>query len=133
MKSFIIAWFVAFGVVAMLASGVTYYVASRPAPPVNRVGNTDSSRSAEADSGPFSEAEAIDVVSRRLPSTASASRLRNELQRSATVTYHSFRHWRVCIDDACWVAHGPGRYAEPENDAARRHEGLPPASPTRAR
>jgi len=23
---------------------------------------------------------------------------------------------------ACWIAHGPGRYAEPENDAARQIE-----------
>jgi hypothetical protein len=48
--------------------------------------------------------------------------LRRELRDSATVTYYSPAHWRVCMGNACWIAHGPGRYAEPENDEARHLE-----------
>jgi hypothetical protein len=73
-------------------------------------------------SGPFSEADAVDVVSRRFSGSGADDAFRRELQSSATVTYHSAQHWRVCYDSACWVAHGPGRYAEPENDAALQRE-----------
>jgi multidrug efflux pump subunit AcrB len=124
MKSFLIAWLVAFGLVAVIATGVSWFVARVPQPaPVGRtVRPADAS---EAETGPFSEADAVAVVARRLPSNASGNQLRRALEGSATVTYHSPRHWRVCYDGACWVAHGPGRYAEPENDAARRREARP--------
>ena len=124
MKSFLIAWLVAFGLVAVIATGVTWFVgrAPQPAPTGRQVPSTDAS---EAESGPFSEADAVQVVSRRLPATDSGDQLRRALQGSAKVTYHSPRHWRVCYDSACWVAHGPGRYAEPENDAAQQREARP--------
>jgi hypothetical protein len=76
-------------------------------------------------SGPFAEADAIEIVARRLPARGNGDALRRELAGSATVTYHSAQHWRVCYDGACWVAHGPGRYAEPENDAALQREARP--------
>ena len=127
MKSFLIAWFVAFALVTVIASGVTWFVARapQPAPTGRQVPPTDGS---EGESGPFSEADAVFVVSRRLPTTDSGAQFLQALQGSATVTYHSPQHWRVCYDSACWVAHGPGRYAEPENDAAQQREARP-ASP----
>ena len=96
--------------------------APQPAPPGRPVSPAEAS---EAETGPFSEADAVGVVSRRLPSSDSGNQLRRALQGSATVTYHSAQHWRVCYDSACWVAHGPGRYAEPENDEARQREAQP--------
>jgi hypothetical protein len=124
MKSFLVAWLIAFGLVAAVAAGVSWFVGRAPDPPP--VGRPVSvSESSEAEAGPFTEADAVQVVSRRLPTTASGDRVRNELLSGATVTYHSAMHWRVCHDDACWVAHGQGRYAEPENDAARLHEARP--------
>lgn len=124
MKSFLIAWFVAFGLVAVIATGVSWYVgpAPQPAPTGRSITSTEAS---QAQTGPFTEADAVDVVSRRLPTTDSGEQLRRELQGSATVTSHSPQHWRVCYDSACWVAHGSGRYAEPENDAAQQREARP--------
>lgn len=124
MKSFLIAWLVAFGLVAVIATGVSWFVgrAPEPAPAGRQVTATDAS---EPDSGPFSEADAVAVVSRRLPTNDSGDQLRRALLGSATVTYYSPQHWRVCYDSACWVAHGPGRYAEPENDAAQQREARP--------
>lgn len=124
MKSFLIAWIVAFGLVAVIATGVSWYVgrAPQPAPTGRQITSTDGS---EAETRPFTEADAVEVVSRRLPSNASGDQLRRALQGAATVTYHSPQHWRVCYDSACWVAHGPGRYAEPENDAAQQREARP--------
>ena len=124
MKSFLIAWLVAFGLIAVVATGVSWYVgrAPQPAPGGRQVGPAEAS---EAETGPFTEADAVEVVSRRLPANDSGDQLRRALQGSATVTYHSAQHWRVCYDSACWVAHGPGRYAEPENDAALQREARP--------
>jgi hypothetical protein len=124
MKSFLIAWLVAFGLVAVVAAGVSWFVGRAPEPPpAGRTVNVSESPDAEA--GPFTEADAVQVVSRRLPASTAGNQVRRELDSSATVTYHSAQHWRVCYDTACWVAHGPGRYAEPENDAARQHEARP--------
>jgi hypothetical protein len=122
MRSFLIAWVVAFCLVAVVATGVSWFVGSRPAvssasPARNAVVEGD-----EAASVPFTEVDAVDVVSRRFPSTGSGGQLRRQLEGSATVSFHSARHWRVCYDSACWIAHGPGRYAEPENEAARQRE-----------
>ena len=127
MKSFLIAWIVAFGLVAAIASGVSWFVsrAPQPAPVGRQVGPADAS---ESESGPFLETDAVRIVALRLPSDARSEQLRQALiQGSANVSYHSPQHWRVCYDSACWVAHGPGRYAEPENDAARQREGNAPA------
>ena len=123
MRGFIIVWLVAFGAITMLASGITWYVArnSPPPAPVAIQPPTD----AESDpnsTAPFPESAAIELIARRLPSDASGDEARQKLQSSSTVTYHSTRHWRVCFDNACWVAHGPGRYAEPDNEAARQYE-----------
>jgi hypothetical protein len=127
MKSFLIAWIVAFGLIAALATGVSWFVGRVPQPAANGRA-ASAAQASEAETGPFSEAEAVEVVSRRLPANDSGDQLRRALQRSATVTYHSGQHWRVCYDTACWVAHGPGRYAEPENDAARMREARPSSS-----
>jgi hypothetical protein len=130
MRSFLIAWLTAFCLVAVGATGVTWLVsrstAAAPAPVVRR--QAISFESDPTTSGPFPEAEAVEVVARRLPAEASGEQSRRALQSSATVTYYSNLHWRVCFDDACWIAHGPGRYAEPENDAARQRE-TPAGSP----
>lgn len=124
MKSFLIAWLVAFGLVAVVATGVSWFVGRAPQPaPAGRPVSSD--ETSEVETGPFSEADAVEVVSRRLPSNDSGDQFRRALEGSATVTYHSVRHWRVCYDSACWVAHGQGRYAEPENDAARQREARP--------
>jgi hypothetical protein len=124
MKSFLLAWLVAFGLVAAIAAGVSWYIGRAPEPaPVGRT--VSPAEASEGETGPFSEADAVQVVTRRLPANAAGDRLRRDLPTSATVTYHSAQHWRVCYDAACWVAHGPGRYADPENDAARQYEARP--------
>lgn len=124
MRSFLIAWLVAFGLVAVGASAVSWYVgktATQPvaAEPRRPVVNPDYEGTA---SRPFVEAEAVQVVAQRLPRDPSADRFRQGLESAASATYNSVQHWRVCYDSACWVAHGPGRYAEPENDLARQRE-----------
>jgi hypothetical protein len=126
MRSFLIAWLVAFGLVAVGASAVSWFVSKTPpTPPPTAVASRRPSFSQEAPStslGPFTETDAVDVVALRLPTDPSGRSMRQELQTRATVTYHSPQHWRVCLDGACWVAHGPGRYAEPENDLAQQRE-----------
>jgi len=123
MRSFLMVWLVAFGLVAAVASGMGWYVVQSAPPPTPAVSRQPSSfESATATSGPFLEAEAIDIITQRLPIDAAGEQARQKLQNASTVTYHSAQHWRICFEDACWVAHGPGRYAEPENDAARQHE-----------
>jgi hypothetical protein len=117
------------------ASAVSWYVGKTPATPAaaeTRRAVVPSEYDTTYDgtaSGPFSEAEAIQVVGMRLPRDASGDLARQQLQSAATVTYHSVQHWRVCYDGACWVAHGPGRYAEPENDLARQREGRGSGAP----
>ena len=126
MKSFLIAWIVAFGLVAAVAAGVSWYVG--PASPPAPVGRTVTvSEASEAEAGPFLETDAIRIVTNRLATDYQGEQFRQALLRgSGTVSYHSPQHWRVCYDGACWVAHGPGRYAEPENDAASHREVHPP-------
>lgn len=123
MRSFLIAWVVAFLLVAIVASGVSWYVAATPPVPV------PTPRATGPEPGPFSEADAIEIVGRLLPTDATGDASREQLRNDATVTYHSPQHWRVCFDGACWVAHGPGRYAEAENDAARQREGTGRSAP----
>jgi hypothetical protein len=132
MRSFLIAWLVAFGLVAVSASAVSWYVGkATPAPAAAATTRrpTPLFQDEPADSGPFSENDAILVVARRLPTDATGDFSRNQLMSSARVTHHSDQHWRVCFDGACWVAHGPGRYAEPENDLAQQREGRSSAAP----
>lgn len=120
MRGFIIVWLVAFGLVTMIASGVTWYVAKNtppPPPPITR--QAISFESDQTTSPPFPEADAIEIIALRLPLDVAGEQARQRLLTASTVTYHSPQHWRVCFDNACWVAHGPGRYADPENDAAR--------------
>lgn len=123
MRSFLIVWLIAFGLVAVVATGVSRLVGSAPPPTLTRgVRTTADDITASLTAGPFTEADAVDVVARHIPASGEGDQLRRDLLASATVTYHSAQHWRVCLDGACWVAHGPGRYAEPENDAARQRE-----------
>src|SRR6266536_1628027 len=122
MRTFFVGWLLAFGVVALGAAGVGQLIAATPAASAPEPARRVSSAEVGDDLGPFREAEAIEVVSRRFGGTGAGEQLRRELKGSATASYHSPDHWRVCLEAACWVAHGPGRYAEPENDAARRWE-----------
>jgi hypothetical protein len=94
----------------------------RPATSAGQTGRRVFAEGSEVDLGPFTEREAIDVVSGRLGNTARAEQLRQRLRTSAQVSYHSPSHWTVRLDAASWTAHGPGRYAEPDNDAARQLE-----------
>jgi hypothetical protein len=131
MRSFLIAWLVAFCLVAVVASTVSWYV-NRVTPSQPTVEIRRQAISFESDpttSPPFPEADAIETVALRLPTDASGDLYRKQLQNDSTVTYHSAQHWRVCFDNACWIAHGPGRYAEPENDAAQQREGRSSAAP----
>ena len=132
MRSFLIAWLVAFGLVAMGASAVSWYVGKTtpaPAPAADVRRPAPLFQDEPVASAPFAENDAILVVARRLPTDATGDLARNQLMSSARVTYHSDQHWRVCFDGACWVAHGPGRYAEPENDLAQQREGRSSAAP----
>ena len=127
MKSFLVAWIVAFSVVAVIATGVTWYVGRTPRPaPVGRT--VTLTEASESEAGPFLETDAVRIVTYRLAGDFQGEQFRQALLKgSGTVSYHSPQHWRVCYDGACWVAHGPGRYAEPENDAARLREVHTPA------
>lgn len=122
MRGFLIAWVVAFGLVALAASSIGWFVGASPPPPTPVARPGISSVESDGPAAPFLETDAVEVVARTLRSDASGDEDRRRLQASATVTYHSPQHWRVCFDGACWVAHGPGRYAEAENEAARQRE-----------
>lgn len=123
MRGFIIVWFVAFGLVTLIASGVTWYVAKSTPPTITPLAKPSSLLPTATPAAPFLQADAIDLIVLRLPQDATGEAARRKLKSSANVSYHSPQHWRVCVDSACWVAHGPGRYAEPENEAARSQEG----------
>ncbi|MGE3908479.1 MAG: hypothetical protein AB7K36_03955 [Chloroflexota bacterium] len=123
MRSFLIAWLVAFGLITLAASAITWYVARNSPPTVANVGRPDTlSEPDQPTPVPFLPSDALEVVRLRLPAGAAGDEARAKLQSASSVTRHSPQHWRVCFEDACWVAHGPGRYAEPENDAAERYE-----------
>jgi hypothetical protein len=129
MRSFLIVWLVAFVLIGLGSTAVSWFVDRSAPPPTPVVRRQEISvESDSTTSGPFSETDAVEIVLRRLPASDAGDQLRRELQRSATVTYHSAQHWRICYDGACWVAHGPGRYAEPENDAAEQRESRPSTS-----
>lgn len=121
MRGFMIGWLVAFSLVGLTALGVGSAIA--PAPPaVTGATPTPVSVEALAPAAPFTQDAALDVVAGRLASTSKGAQFRLELRRSAQVTRHSADHWTVRWGPASWTAHGPGRYAEPDNDAARRLE-----------
>ncbi|MCC7367485.1 MAG: hypothetical protein IT306_03625 [Chloroflexi bacterium] len=129
MRGFIVVWLAAFGIVTMAASGITYVVArstpSAPLPPRQAI-SFESDASTIPAHGP---ADALEIVSLRLPVDATGDQARRKLQSAVIYPYSTPQHWRVCLDDACWIAHGPGRYAEPENDAARTLEARAPTAP----
>jgi hypothetical protein len=77
----------------------------------------------------FSQRDAVEAVVARLSNSEAGRPLRRALRGRAKVEYHSPGHWTVRLDDATWTAHGrrgaqAGRYAEPDNAAARRVEAL---------
>src|SRR5262249_32587134 len=126
-----IAWLVAFCLVAVIATAVSAYVARVPTAPIpseaRRPPTGYELNAAEA--GPFLASDAVEVVGLRLPADAAGDIARRRLLTPASVSYSPPQHWRVCFDGACWIAHGPGRYAEPENDAARQREAARPSAP----
>jgi hypothetical protein len=71
---------------------------------------------------PLGQREAVELVAARLGPTPKAERMRQTLRSAATVQYQSPNHWTVRLNEASWTAHGPGRYAEPDNEAARLYE-----------
>ena len=123
MRTFMVGWLIAFCLVSVAAAGVGRLVASTAPPPAAPESARQTSSVEDlGESGPFRQIEAVDVVARRFGATRAGDILRRELRDSSSVTYYAPAHWRVCIGDACWIAHGPGRYAEPENDSARHLE-----------
>ena len=76
----------------------------------------------------FSRQEAVQVVSARFGTSIAGRQLRRNLRMNAQVEYHSPYRWTVRLGEASWIAHGEdgtgpdGRYAEPDNEAARRLE-----------
>ena len=131
MRTFVIGWLLAFSLVGAVAYGVGLTVRANTPPPTPAP--VRPATPAYDDSGqpvtPFSQGMAVEVVGRRLGASGRAEQLRAELRASATASYHSPQHWAVCLEQACWVAHGPGRYAEPDNEAARQREAEAAADP----
>ena len=129
MRTFVIGWLLAFSLVGAVAYGVGSFVrANTPTPTPARAAESLSEESGQPVT-PFSQGMAVEVVAKRLGATGRSEQLRAELRASATVAYHSAQHWTVCLEQACWVAHGPGRYAEPDNEAARQREAEATAGP----
>src|SRR3954451_24836966 len=122
MRTFLVGWLIAFCLVSVAAAGVGRLVASTPAPAPPEIGRRSSSEDDVGNGEPFLQIEALGLVSQRFGATQAGEILRRELRDSSTVTFYSPGHWRVCMGTACWIAHGPGRHAEPENDAARQIE-----------
>ena len=131
MRTFVIGWLVAFSLVGAVAYGVGLTVRANTPPPTPTPVRAAPSSFDESGQPvtPFSQGMAVEVVGRRLGATGRGEQLRAELRASATVSYHSALHWTVCLDQACWIAHGPGRYAEPDNEAARQREAEAAAGP----
>src|ERR1043165_2629408 len=110
MRSFLFAWLVAFCLVALIATAVSAYVArtipATVAEDPRRQPTSYELNTAEA--GPFLASDAVEVVGLRLPPDAGGDASRRRLLTTASVSYYSPQHWRVCFDGACWIAHGPG-------------------------
>ncbi len=124
MRTFVIGWLVAFCLVAGAAYGVGLTVRANVPPPTPTPVRPVQSSFDEPGQPvtPFSQGMAVEVVGKRLGASGRAAQLRADLRAAATVAYHSPQHWTVCLDQACWTAHGPGRYAEPDNEAAKLFE-----------
>ena len=118
MRTFAIGWLLAFGLMGLTTLGLGSVLGGsvQPGPSPTPVLAEDSQ------TAPFSQGEAVDLVAGRFGPGATGERYRRELKQAARVTYHSPRHWTVRWDAASWTAHGPGRYVEPDNDAARQRE-----------
>ena len=124
MRTFVIGWLLAFSLVGALAYGVGLAVRASmpPATPTPVRSTAPSSEGLGQPAAPYTQDMAVETVGRRLGSSARSEQLRGELRASATVAYHSAQHWTICLEGACWTAHGSGRYAEPDNEAARQRE-----------
>ncbi|MCC6175385.1 MAG: hypothetical protein IT305_08805 [Chloroflexi bacterium] len=122
MRTFVVGWLVAFCLVGLSAAGIGWLVTTAPSLATRQPSVGQGTDKYGRPVHPFSQREAVEVVGRRFGQTTAAERLRGRLRASGVVSYHSSQHWRVCLEQACWIAHGPGRYAEPENDAARERE-----------
>lgn len=121
MRGFVIGWLVAFSLVGLMALGLGSTLA--PAGPPSATGAPPRvPAEAAGPAAPFTQDAAVDVVAGRFASTSKGAQYRVELRQSARVSYHSGEHWTVRWGSASWTAHGPGRYAEPDNDAARAIE-----------
>ena len=130
MRGFVIGWMLAFAFVGVVALGIgSVFRAAAPPPPTPGPASTRFSEPVGRSAEPFTPEAAIDVVAGRLAGTAKGEQLRAELHRRARVSHHSEQHWTVRWDAASWTAHGPGRYAEPDNDAARQREAEAAAGP----
>ncbi len=123
MRGFVVTWLLGFVLVGLAAFGVAGALpAGAPAQPAARGERLASAESPPESSAPFTQDEAIEVVGARFGRTFRGDEFRRELKRAARVTHHSAQHWTVRWGPASWTAHGPGRYAEPDNDAARKLE-----------
>jgi hypothetical protein len=126
MRAFVIGWVVAFALVGVAAVGIGSALGGgSSAPPPTPVARRISSVEEVGPVGtpqPFTQDEAVAVVAARFPANGKGEQFRREIRQSARVTYHSSQHWTVRWGGASWTAHGPGRYAEPDNDAARERE-----------
>jgi hypothetical protein len=124
MRGFVLTWLLAFALFGLAGYGVA--TALRGAEPPQFPAAAGNSRLSSLDlfesSAPFTESEAVDVVGGRFAVTRRGEEYRRELKQAARVTYHSAQHWTVRWGPASWTAHGPGRYAEPDNDAAKQRE-----------
>lgn len=123
MRGFLLTWLLAFALMGLAGYGIgNALLAGAPAQLGPRGQPSLSSESLQDAAAPFTEDDAIAVVGARLGRTFRGDDYRRELKQAARVAYHSAQHWTVRWGPASWTAHGPGRYAEPDNDAARHRE-----------
>ena len=126
MRAFVIGWLLAFAVVTIAAVGIGSALGASNAPPpptpVARRISTGDEMGVVGTPQPLTQDDALGVVGARFGGTGKGDEYRRELRQSARVTHHSSQHWTVRWGAASWTAHGPGRYAEPDNDAARERE-----------
>ena len=122
MRGFVIGWLLAFAFVGLVAVGIGVAVGPRTPPPTPTPVRRIASDAPQATAEPFTQEAAVEVVSRRFATNSRGAEYRRELRQAARVSYHSPEHWTVRWGAASWTAHGPGRYAEPDNDAARQRE-----------
>jgi hypothetical protein len=128
-KSFLLAMLLGVGLstIALVAAArallpETVWEQPPPAPTRAPLVQRPNQQAPAEDSGqnatPFTEQEALEVVGARFGGSSKAEQLRRTLRSNGKVSYHSPQHWTVRLDSAAWTAHGPGRYAEPDNQPA---------------